>query len=107
MPSGSSTYPTSLDTFAPTRADADPVGPDVVKHAAALGAIESELGTNPSDTHATVKARLDATAANLKGFINHGSNAATARPAGYASVEWYGTVEPTNAINGDTWIDLV
>lgn len=40
-----------------------------------------------------------------KGFVNHGAVAGTARPAGYASVEWFGTVEPTNAINGDTWID--
>jgi hypothetical protein len=38
-----------------------------------------------------------------KGFVNHGAVAGTARPAGYASVEWFGTVEPTNAINGDTW----
>lgn len=38
-----------------------------------------------------------------KGFVNHGSTAGTARPVGYASVEWFGTVEPTNAVNGDTW----
>lgn len=45
------------------------------------------------------------TAHNDKGFIVHGSTAGTARPAGYASVEWQGTVAPTNAITGDTWID--
>jgi hypothetical protein len=40
-----------------------------------------------------------------KGFVNHGSTASTARPSGYASVEWYGTVEPDNWIDGDTWND--
>ena len=41
----------------------------------------------------------------LKGFINHGATAGTARPTGFTSVEWVGSVEPTNAVNGDTWID--
>ena len=40
-----------------------------------------------------------------KGYVNHGATASTARPAGYTSVEWIGSVEPTNAINGDTWIN--
>ena len=40
-----------------------------------------------------------------KGFVNHGATAGTARPTGFESVEWYGTVEPTNAIEGDTWND--
>jgi hypothetical protein len=40
-----------------------------------------------------------------KGFVNHGSNASTPRPIGFASIEWYGEVEPLNAIDGDTWID--
>jgi hypothetical protein len=44
-------------------------------------------------------------AANGKGYVSHGSTAGTARPSGFASVEWQGSVEPTNAINGDTWVD--
>jgi hypothetical protein len=40
-----------------------------------------------------------------KGFISHGSVASTPRPVGFASVEWYGDVEPENAIDGDTWVD--
>ena len=44
-------------------------------------------------------------AASAKGFINHGATAGTTRPSGYVSVEWTGSVEPTNAIDGDTWID--
>lgn len=43
--------------------------------------------------------------ASGKGFVNHGAVAGTARPTGYASIEWFGSVEPTNAIDGDTWID--
>ena len=42
---------------------------------------------------------------NVKGHIAHGATAATARPSGFTSVEWVGSVEPTNASNGDTWID--
>jgi hypothetical protein len=43
--------------------------------------------------------------ANGKGYINHGATAGTARPTGFASIEWHGTVEPSNAVDGDTWID--
>ncbi len=40
-----------------------------------------------------------------KGFVAHGSNASVARPVGWDSIEWTGSVEPVNAINGDTWIN--
>lgn len=43
--------------------------------------------------------------ATSKGYVNHGAVAGTVRPSGYPSVEWVGSVEPTNAIDGDTWID--
>ncbi len=33
------------------------------------------------------------------------SNASVARPVGWDSIEWTGSVEPVNAINGDTWIN--
>lgn len=39
-----------------------------------------------------------------KGFVNHGDDANVARPD-YVSVEWLGSVEPVNALDGDTWID--
>jgi len=42
---------------------------------------------------------------NVKGHVAHGATAATARASGFTSVEWVGSVEPTNAENGDTWID--
>ena len=40
--------------------------------------------------------------------INHGSTASTARPTQIVAqpVEWIGSVAPTNAIDGDTWIDI-
>jgi len=40
-----------------------------------------------------------------KGYVNHGNKADTPRPAGYASVEWIGSVEPANAVDGDTWVN--
>ena len=39
---------------------------------------------------------------HAKGFINHGDDADAERPPGFASVEWFGTVEPNNAVDGDT-----
>jgi hypothetical protein len=36
-------------------------------------------------------------------YVDHGSTASTARPAGTRPVIWRGTVEPTNMINGDEW----
>lgn len=41
---------------------------------------------------------------NGKGYVAHGSTAGTARPTGFASIEWSGTVTPTNAQAGDTII---
>jgi hypothetical protein len=40
-----------------------------------------------------------------KGFIFHDDVDDLARPEGFASVEWVGSVEPIFAIDGDTWID--
>lgn len=37
--------------------------------------------------------------------VVHGATASTARPAGATYVEWVGSVEPTNAVDNDTWID--
>lgn len=42
---------------------------------------------------------------SIKAVVNHGAVAGTARPTGFGSVEWIGSVEPTNAVDGDTWID--
>jgi hypothetical protein len=42
--------------------------------------------------------------ANSKGYVNHGAVGSTARPSGYTSIEWLGSVTPLNAVAGDTWI---
>lgn len=44
-------------------------------------------------------------ATNGMGVVVHGSTAGTARPSGFAVIHWIGTVEPTNAVNGDIWTD--
>jgi hypothetical protein len=37
--------------------------------------------------------------------VNHGSTASTARPSGALVVYWVGSIQPTNAANGDLWYD--
>lgn len=72
--------------------------PGVVQSVVAGAGIEVN-DTDPANPEVAISS------VNSKGFVNHGSTAGTARPSGYASIEWFGTVEPTNAINGDTWND--
>lgn len=43
--------------------------------------------------------------ANAMGSMYHGATAGTARPSGFNIVTWIGSVEPTNAINNDIWIN--
>lgn len=43
--------------------------------------------------------------AYAKGQIVHGTDAGTARPSGFASIEWVGAVPPVNAQIQDTWIN--
>lgn len=40
--------------------------------------------------------------------INHGSTASTARPTQLTAqpVTWVGSVTPTNALDGDIWVDI-
>lgn len=38
-----------------------------------------------------------------KGFIFHGADANAPRPDNFVSVEWIGSVQPLNAIEGDTF----
>lgn len=103
--------PTSKSTFS-TRFPGQQVTADHVNQLqTSVRAIEDNLDTNAQGGSATVSARIGAVESSkasltsAKGFVNHGSTAGTARPSGYVSVEWYGSVEPTNAINGDTWIN--
>ncbi len=63
-------------------------------------ATQAELNTG-----LTLKTDETTRSASSKGFVNHGATAGTARPTGYASIEWIGSVEPTNAVDGDTWVN--
>lgn len=38
--------------------------------------------------------------------VNHGATAGTARPTVTGIVLWIGSVEPTNAVDGDLWLEL-
>ena len=64
-------------------------------------------GSDGSDHSAVVTntSKVSFSKTNVKATINHGGTAGTARPSGFDSVEWIGTVEPTNATNDDTWIN--
>lgn len=44
-------------------------------------------------------------AANGLGVCVHGATAGTARPTGFAVVFWIGTVEPSNAVDNDVWMN--
>jgi CTP synthase (UTP-ammonia lyase) len=69
--------------------------------AATRSAADSAEVTNRNTAIAVVTTMLST---NGKGKVAHGATAGTARPSGFASIEWEGSVEPTNAINGDTWV---
>ena len=43
--------------------------------------------------------------ANLTSVV-HGSNASVARPLGFTTVIWIGTVVPTNMAEGDLYFDI-
>ncbi len=37
--------------------------------------------------------------------VTHGATAGTTRPTSAGAVYWIGSVEPSNAVNGDQWYD--
>jgi len=63
------------------------------------------MTTTMYDEHVVNNAKVTYSKTNVKGHVAHGATAGTSRPTGFTSVEWVGSVEPTNAENGDTWID--
>lgn len=90
----------------PSAADvgADAAGAAAAAQAAAVQR-SNHTGSQAISTVSGLQAALDskAASANALGYVNHGATAGTTRPTGYAAVVWVGTVEPTNAVNGDIW----
>lgn len=69
---------------------------------ASSGGGGTELATHEADTTA-VHGISDTS--KIKGVVVHGATAGTARPTGFPSIEWIGSVAPTNAIDNDTWVN--
>lgn len=61
--------------------------------------------TNASVAAGAAIAQSKLVMTGIKGFVDAGSDPNTPRPIGFGSVEWWCTVQPVNAINGDTWIN--
>lgn len=74
----------------------------------ALHAFPSPLGTEnnnvPSDMLALANRVELILNTKAVGFVNHGATAGTARPAGFAMIVWYGSVQPTNIVAPDICI---
>lgn len=50
---------------------------------------------------------LKSTLTTTMGIVVHGSTAGAARPIGYTSIIWIGSVDPTNAIDNDILFSIV
>lgn len=70
--------------------------------AGSIAATDVQAAIQEAATEAVAEATR--TASTL-GVVAHGATAGTARPTGYAAVLWVGSVTPTNASNGDVWVD--
>ena len=68
---------------------------------------QAEDGSD-NDTFMTplrAKQAFDEHLPDLVGYVNHGASASTPRPTGYVAVIWLGSVEPSNAVAGDIYIE--
>lgn len=68
----------------------------------ATNASTADVATSAVSADTATSASYAATIQDRLLFVNHGSNASTARPNA-SIVYWVGSVEPTNAINADLW----
>ena len=88
-----------------------PITPGVGSGGGGGSSVHNDLtGRSAADAHPTSAITgLDAALAAVKGgalgYVAHGATASTTRPSGFAAICWVGTVEPTNAVNGDIWED--
>ena len=83
------------------------VGPNGELTAASLTLTGGDLAISEGGTgQSTASAARAAIAPENLGYVNHGATAGTARPTGYGAILWVGTVTPTNAVDGDVWVDV-
>lgn len=66
---------------------------------------EAAKGGSGGGGGGAVDSVIEELATSGKGYVNHGEDAGKARPSGFASIEWHGSAEPENAVDGDTWIE--
>ena len=76
----------------------------------AVGAyIKPGTGIPASDLAASVQAELGTPGPEgpqgPSSVVAHGTVASTARPSTTSTIIWVGSVQPTNAVNGDIWLD--
>lgn len=82
------------------------IAADVKDSSITAAKVAADVATQAElDAGLALKTNETTRSTSTKGFVNHGAVAGTARPTGYASIEWVGSVEPTNAIDGDTWVN--
>jgi len=65
---------------------------------AVQGLVETATGTTTVGSPISVSVAYNST-------VTHGTNASYARPPVSVAVIWIGSVQPTNAVNGDVWMD--
>jgi len=79
--------------------ESDPVaGAALTTHTAATTSVHGISNTAVLATATTLTT-------NGMGIVVHGATAATTRPSTFAFYVWVGSVEPTNAINSDLWVN--
>lgn len=108
-PANTGTYPLSI-----TRTDPAPVAEVIIGEFVSTTNPRSSSGTGTA-TISISNATATATVTVLGGYmavsggygaiVDHGGDAGVARPTTTRPVLWRGTVEPTNAIDGDDWLN--
>lgn len=70
---------------------------------AVSGAMLSSLSAAALSSGTIPDARFPA---KVMGTVNHGATSGTARPTWAGPITWIGTVDPSNKITGDIWMDV-
>jgi hypothetical protein len=100
-----SVYPTGLDTFSTTHIPGEAILAATDNDMAdAINKIEAELGITPSDSYATVKARLDALATLLNSINTElGTDPSGSYDTVKARIDALAAIGITGGLNGQVW----